>query len=225
MELVGRPIRVDNETAVSSVWAVPSGYDPDRGTALILAHGAGSDMHHEFMVDLQRRLAGAGHLTILFNFPYREQGRRAPDRRPRLEATLRAVLKEVRESPLSGARVLIGGKSMGGKIASYLAASGEAVNGLVFLGYPLHPPYRQQQLRTSHWDKIQCPALFIQGTRDALCNLDLLGRELKRFGGPAKVHCIEGGDHSFHTPKRLGRTQAQVRSEMNEEIQRWLNAM
>ena len=224
MDLQGRSIKVANDMAVSSVWAVPSGYDPDHGTALILAHGAGTDMNHEFMVDFQRRLAEAGLLTIRFNFPYKEQGRRAPDRRPRLEATFRAVCKELRDCPLNAARLFIGGKSMGGRIASYLAASEEDVSGLVFLGYPLHPPNRQQQLRTSHWKKIQCPALFIQGTRDALCNLDLLGTELKHFGGPTEAHFIEGGDHSFKTLKKLGRTQAQVRDEISEEIQRWLNA-
>ena len=225
MDLQSKSIKVEDDIAVSSVWAVPSGYDPGHGTALILAHGAGTDMNHEFMVDFQHRLAEAGLLTIRFNFPYQEQGRRPPDRRPRLEATFRAVLKELRDSPLNAGRIFIGGKSMGGRIASYLAASEEDVSGLVFLGYPLHPPNRQQQLRTSHWEKIQCPALFIQGTRDTLCNLDLLGRELKAFGGPTEVHFIEGGDHSFKTLKKLGRTQAQVRFEISEEIQRWLNAV
>ena len=225
MDLENRSIEVENGMAVSSVWAVPSAYDPDRGTALILAHGAGADMNHEFMVDFQSRLTEAGSLTIRFNFPYTEQGRRAPDRRPRLEATFRAVLKRFRDSSLNAARVFIGGKSMGGRIASYLAASGEDVSGLVFLGYPLHPPNRHQQLRTSHWEKIRCPALFIQGTRDALSSLDLLGAELKRFGGPTEVHVVEGGDHSFKTLKKLGRTPAQVRGEISEEIQRWLNAV
>ena len=182
-------------------------------------------MDHEFMVDFQSRLTEAGHLTIRFNFPYKELGRRAPDRRPRLEATFRAVLKGLRDSAMNTARVFVGGKSMGGRIASYLAASGENVSGLVFLGYPLHPPKRPQQLRTSHWEDIRCPALFIQGTRDALCSLDLLGTELKRFGGPTHVHFIEGGDHSFKTLKKLGRTRVQVRGEICEEIQRWLNAV
>ena len=225
MDLQNRSIEVEEGMAVSSVWAVPSAYEPDRGTALILAHGAGADMNHEFMVDFQTRLTEVGNLTIRFNFPYKEQGRRAPDRRPRLEATFRAVLKGLRDSRLNAARVFIGGKSMGGKIASYLAASGEDVSGLVFLGYPLHPPNRRQQLRTSHWEEIRCPALFIQGTRDALCGLDLLSTELNKFGGLTQVHVVEGGDHSFKTLKKLGRTPVQVRDEISQEIQQWLNAV
>ena len=225
MDLQNRSIEVEEGMAVSSVWAVLSAYEPDRGTALILAHGAGADMNHEFMVDFQTRLTEVGNLTIRFNFPYKEQGRRAPDRRPRLEATFRAVLKGLRDSRLNAARVFIGGKSMGGEIASYLAASGEDVSGLVFLGYPLHPPNRRQQLRTSHWEEIRCPALFIQGTRDALCGLDLLSTELNKFGGLTQVHVVEGGDHSFKTLKKLDRTPVQVRDEISQEIQQWLNAV
>ena len=225
MDLQNRSIKVENDMAVSSVWAVPSTYDRDRGTALILAHGAGADMNHEFMVDFQSRLAEAGNLTIRFNFPYKEQGRRAPDRRPRLEATFRAILKGLRDSRLNTARVFIGGKSMGGRIASYLAASGEDVSGLLFLGYPLHPPGRQEQLRTSHWEKIRCRSFFVQGSRDSLCSLRLLMREMERLAGPSNLHVVEGGDHSFRTLKKLGRTPAQVRDEISEEIQRWLKAV
>ena len=124
MDLQSKSIKVEDDIAVSSVWAVPSGYDPEHGTALILAHGAGADMNHEFMVDFQHRLAEAGLLTIRFNFPYKEQGRRPPDRRPRLEATFRAVLKELRVCPLNAGRIFIGGKSMGGRIASTREPSG-----------------------------------------------------------------------------------------------------
>ena len=177
------------------------------------------------MVDFQRRLAEAGNLTILFNFPYKEQGRRAPDRQPRLEAALRAVLNRLRASQLHPSRVFLGGKSMGGRIASHVAASGEELDGLLFLGYPLHPPRRPEKLRTSHWPKIHCPGLFIQGTRDPLCDLDLLRRELQGFGGPATVFVVEGGDHSFRTPAKLGRTPDAVRSEVGREIKRWLNVL
>ncbi len=225
MELQDRSIRVAEDLVVSSVWAVPSSFDRDQGTAVILAHGAGADMNHEFMVDFHGRLAEAGNLAIRFNFPYKEQGRRAPDRRPLLEATFRAVVQGLRESPLSTRRVIIGGKSMGGRIASYLAASEEKVSGLLFLGYPLHPPGRQEQLRTSHWEKIQCRSFFVQGSRDSLCSLRLLMQEMERLTGPVNLHVVEGGDHSFRTLKKLGRTPAQVREEISQEIQRWLNAV
>ncbi len=222
MERQERSVQVEGGLFVSTLWAVPPGYRSDPGTAVILAHGAGADMKHEFMFDFQERLTKAGHLTVLFNFPYKEQGRRAPDRRPRLESTYRAVVEELRSSRLNPTRLFIGGKSMGGRIASYLAAHEEAFEGLVFLGYPLHPPGRQDRLRTSHWPDIKCPGLFVQGTRDALCNLDLLGKELAGWGGKAALHIVEGGDHSFRVLKRLGRTPEDVRSEISEVISNWL---
>ena len=223
MERQERSVQVEDGLFVSTLWAVPPAYCSKAGTALILAHGAGADMNHEFMIDFQKRLTEEGHLTVLFNFPYKEKGRRAPDRIPRLEATFRAVIERLRESRLNPTRLFIGGKSMGGRIASYIAASGNDLDGLVFLGYPLHPPGCPDRLRSSHWQDIEAPALFVQGTRDALCDLDLLGHELSGWRGPTTLYIVEGGDHSFTTLKRLGRTNEDVRSEISEAIANWLN--
>ena len=112
---------------------------------------------------------------------------------------------------------------MGGRIASYIAAAGDELDGLVFLGYPLHPPGRPDRLRSFHWQDIEDSALLVQGTRDALCDLDLLGHELSGWSGPTTLYIVEGGDHSFTTLKRLGRTKEDVRSEISEVISSWLN--
>ncbi|NIQ28103.1 MAG: hypothetical protein GTN88_17035, partial [Gammaproteobacteria bacterium] len=146
-----------------------------------------------------------------FNFPYKEKGRKLPDPAPKLEATWRAVLERVRSDPkFAFGRVFIGGKSLGGRMASRVVAAGEAVDGLVFLGYPLHPAGKPQKQRTAHFPQISVPSLFIQGTRDALCDLDLLRKALAQIPARAELHLVEGGDHSFARPKRMGIAEQQT---------------
>ncbi len=202
-----RQITVTADTQVSSVWSVPSNYEAENGTALILAHGAGNDMDNPLLTAVHTELAQRGWLTIRFKFPYKERGRKLPDRAPVLEATWQTVIAAVRDDPkLSPKQMFFGGKSMGGRIVSQVVASGTGCAGLVFLGYPLHPANRPEELCAHHLPMIRCPMLFIQGSRDALCNLDLLKPLLNRSQGPAKLHVIEGGDHSFNVLKGLGRS-------------------
>lgn len=218
-----RQIAVTTDTQVSSVWSAPCNYAAENGTALILAHGAGNDMDNPLLTAAHTELARRGLLTIRFNFPYKERGQKLPDRAPVLEATWRAVIAAVRDDPkLSPKQMFLGGKSMGGRIASQVVAAGTGCNGLVFLGYPLHPANRPEQLRTHHLPMIRCPMLFIQGSRDALCSLDLLNASLNQLQVEAKLHVIEGADHSFNVLKKLGRSQADVQREIIQVVADWL---
>jgi hypothetical protein len=224
MEPLARPVAVSPEVTVSSLWAVPPRYD--RGRALVLAHGAGNDMHGEFISFVHAALAERGTLTVKFNFPYTERGARAPDRPPLLQATWRAVARAVREHPeLAPRRLVLGGKSMGGRVASVLAADGEACDGLVLLGYPLHPAGQPQQLRVEHLPRIRVPMLFVQGTRDALCDMARLESVLASLAAPVTLHRIEEGDHSFAVPKRLGRDPQAIREEIAGVVERWLTQL
>jgi len=210
---------------VSAAIAYPDGFTAGRVPGVILAHGAGNDMTQPLLVAVHEGLARHGYLSVTFNFPYTEQGRRAPDPAPVLEACYRSVLAAVRtDKTLRPPRVVIGGKSLGGRIASHLAAQGEAIDGVLLLGYPLHPPGKPEKLRAEHLPRITAPLLFFAGTRDSLCTLDLLRRTLKKLVAPVTLHVIAEGDHSFVVPKRTGRTQADVDEEIITASSTWLRA-
>ena len=189
-------------------------------TAVVLAHGAGGDRRAPLLTTVARGLAAAGHRVVLTNFPYSEDGRRAPDPPALLEATVDAVATYA-ERTLGARRVILGGKSMGGRMASQLVAKGRAAAGLVFLGYPLHPPGRIDQMRDAHLAAIAPPMLFIQGTRDAFARWDLIEAVVSRLPR-ATLHRVEDGDHSFRVPRRAGRATAEVEAEIVTAITSWL---
>ena len=208
---------------VSAVVAYPEGFTAGRVPGVILAHGAGNDMTNPFLVAVHEGLARHGYLSVRFNFPYTEQGRRAPNPAPVLEACYRSILAAVRaDKGLRPSQLVIGGKSLGGRIASQLAAQGVTVEGVLLLGYPLHPPGRPEKLRTEHLTRISVPMLFFAGTRDPLCTLELLRQTLKRLFVPVKLHVIAEGDHSFVVPKRSGRTQEDVYEEIITVSSAWI---
>ena len=198
-----------------------------RAATLILAHGAGAPQSSAFMVDFARGLARRGCQAVTFNFPYTEQGRRLPDRAPTLEACFRDVIAAIRaRADLGTGPLVIGGKSMGGRIASHLAAQGLAdLAGLVALGYPLHPPGRPEQLRALHLARIRQPMLIVQGSRDAFGTPEELRPVLGPLGATATLHVVEGGDHSFKVPKRGPITQEEVFERVQEEIARWIGRL
>ena len=168
----------------------------DPAAALVLAHGAGAGQRSPWMVKAATALAERGITCATFDFPYITAGRKVPDRAPVLEAHWRDVLKDARGT-LSELPIFIGGKSMGGRIASHIAAEGvEDVRGLVFFGYPLHPPGQPDKRRDAHLPKIAQPMLFIQGSADTFGNeaeMWALMPALQR----AELHIVPGGDHSF----------------------------
>jgi hypothetical protein len=154
-----------------------------------------------------------------------EQGRRLPDSKDKLEACYRAVIETVARRQGAGGAVAIGGKSMGGRIASQVAAAGAPdVAGLVLLGYPLHPPGKKDQLRDKHLSEIKAPMLFVQGSRDAFGTPQELAPILKKLKAPAELYEVAGGDHSFKVPKSAGVTQADVHKAVQDRIDQWLRA-
>lgn len=216
-------IDLDGGDSVCAVLRLPQESDQNRFELLALAHGAGADMRSAFLSYVCESVAAAGIATLKFNFPYMEKGRKAPDPARKLEATWRSVLDRLRDDPALGfANVFVGGKSLGGRMASRVVAQGEPVAGLVLLGYPLHPPGKPEKLRTEHFPRISVPSLFIQGTRDPLCDLTLLRQALPRIPGRADLHLVEGGDHSFNVLKRMGVPQEQVWKDIVARLVDWL---
>lgn len=194
------------------------------GITLILAHGAGAGQLHPFMRLFANGLADRGLDVMTFNFVYMDQGRKVPDPKAKLEACYRAVVDAARkQKSLKGNRLAIGGKSMGGRIASQVAAeNSDDIAGLVFLGYPLHPPGRPEKLRDAHLPQIKVPMLFAQGARDAFGTREEIEALIKRLKLPATLYAIEGGDHSLKAPKSLGLTQEEVYAKTMDEVFRWL---
>ena len=192
----------------------------DRVVAL--GPGAGSTRRQPALVALAEALAASGRRAVLFNFPYSEAGGRRPDPPATLEATVRAVAEHAR-GVLAARRLVLGGRSMGGRIASQAVAAGLPADGLVFLAYPLHPPGRPEQLRDRYLPNVAVPMLFVQGTRDDFARPDLLDAVLAGLGDRATLHRVRGGDHSFAVLKRSGRKPAEVREEIHDTVLRWLD--
>ena len=191
------------------------------GIGLILGPGAGAPQTSGFMVTFASELAARGIDVVTFNFLYMEQRRRVPDPNAKLEACYRAVIEAVARRKLG--KLAIGGKSMGGRIASQVAALGAAeVAGLVLLGYPLHPPGRPEELRVKHLPAIETPMLFVQGSRDAFGTPEELRPFMQKLKAPAELHVVEGGDHSFKVLKRAGLSQADVYKSVQDRIDQWL---
>jgi hypothetical protein len=188
---------------------------------LILGHGAGAGQRSAFMVDFAHALSALGVDVVTFNFLYTEQGRRIPDRAPALEACYRAAIDAVSAHVESARRALfIGGKSMGGRIATQVAAADPQLRlaGLVLLGYPLHPPGKPDQRRDRHLPAIARPMLFVQGTRDAFGTPDELAPILDTLQPVPAVHVVAHGDHSFKVPTKDPAAQARVYAEAQHAI-------
>lgn len=172
----------------------------------VYAPGAGSNIHDPFGAYAARVLAGQGVATVRFQFPYMEAGRRGPDRPPTLEATWRAVIAHVRDAKT---RLVVGGRSMGGRIASMVVAGGVEVDALALFAYPLHPPGKPEQLRIEHLASIMTPTLFVSGTNDAFGAPDEL-RAASNIVKGSKLHLLDRADHGFAVPKSSGRTRDDV---------------
>ena len=190
-------------------------------SVLILAHGAGADMNHEFMAYFAERLGSDDLAVARFNFRYIDAGRRSPDKQPVLEDTYRDVVQEITDDR-SPQRLFIGGKSMGGRIGSHIVATGAEANGLVYLGYPLHPPGRPERIRDAHLGDIKAPQLFVEGTRDPFCPLDTLEEVIGKRKLKADVVVIDDGDHSLKVRKSSGRSTKQAWDEAIAAIATWI---
>jgi len=217
-EATERRLRVADGVDVSALLLSPA-----RARALyVLAHGAGAGMRHGFMETIAKRLHARGVATLRYQFPYVERGMRRIDPEPLLLATIRAAVAMGREEA-GGLPLIAGGKSMGGRMTSRAAAIEplEGVAGLAFLGFPLHPAGLPGISRAEHLANVPLPMLFLQGTRDALADLDLLRPVLERLGARATLVVIEHADHMFHVLKRSGRTDEQVLDELADAVAAW----
>ncbi len=219
-------IPISKEDKVSGVISVPADFRKEKTIGVILAHGAGNDMENPLIVDLARGLADAGFLTLRFNFLYKEKGRKAPDSLKKLEMTWMQVYRFLETHPKYATdKIIAAGKSMGGRVASQMAASGDLpAAGLIFLGYPLHPPGKKDQLRDAHLYDLQAPLMFFAGSRDPFCDLALLHPILDRLKSDWDLDIIEGGDHSFRLPKSANISQQEVHDHILGKTVEWLKA-
>ena len=185
----------------------------------ICAHGAGGHKDDAAMLRLARALEPAGFEVVRFNFPYREKGSKRIDPMPVLKDAFRNRIKDVK------GRLILGGRSMGGRVASMLAAEGFRCDGLLLAAYPLHPAGAPQKLRDAHLAAIRCPVLCLNGTRDALCRRDLMEAVLKKVATKWDMRWLEGADHSFRVLKSSGRTDRDVDAEVSAAASAWLTGL
>jgi len=190
-------------------------------SVLILAHGAGADMNHEYMAYFADKLGSDDLAVARFNFRYTDEGRRSPDKQPILEETYREAVQQVTDERSPGS-LFLGGKSMGGRIGSHIVADGTQADGLVYLGYPLHPPGRPERIRDAHLDDIKVPQLFVEGTRDPFCPLETLAEVIGKRRLKADVVVIDDGDHSLKVRKSSGRSTEQAWDEAIGAIATWI---
>ena len=198
---------------------------PSATLLLVLAHGAGAGINHTFMTAIANQLAEDNVATFRYQFPYMEQRRRVPDKQPILTATVAAAVR-IAAQLAPRLPLFAGGKSMGGRMTSLAASEQklEAIKGLIFFGFPLHPPKRPSIKRAEHLQLVKQPMLFLQGTRDDLADLTLLRPICESLGPQTTLHVIEGADHSFHVLKRSGKTDSQVLAELSGTVKAWTTA-
>jgi predicted alpha/beta-hydrolase family hydrolase len=204
---------------------------PKRGAdrAVLLAHGAGSDMHAATLERVADELAAAKIPSLRFNYPYRDAGRKSPDRAAVLDAATREAAAELaRVTKLSPERLVLGGRSMGGRYCSIVVGDDEnpvPALGLLLLGYPLHAPGKPDQPRVEHFPRLRVPCLFVSGTRDSLASQDALSAAVKAIKGPVTMHWLESADHGYRPKKSSGRTVEDVATEVAEVSTAWVQSL
>lgn len=214
--------------AVDTVSAVVHRPTRPGRPAFLLTHGAGGDMEGAGLIALCDAIAARGHLVVRANLPYRESGRKAPPRADRSVPGFHALFASARELAPRTPWV-VGGKSYGGRVASLAVADGLDAVGLLFYGYPLHPPGKPEKLRVEHWPDVKVPCLFLQGDRDTFSDPLLLEENLRRLPRRAAVHVVEGGDHSLkvagaHAPDGKPRSAAEVTASLGSVVDDWARA-
>lgn len=210
---------VTREIAVSGILQVPE----KASACYVMAHGAGAGMTHPFMAAVADGLAERQVATLRYQFPSMERGSKRPDKPALAQATVRAAVAEAARL-VPSLPLFAGGKSFGGRMTSQAQAEVAlpAVQGLVFLGFPLHPAKKPSDTRAQHLLGIGIPMLFLQGTKDALADMALLEAVVEKLGQRTSLCKVDDGDHAFHVPKRSGRTDAEVLAEMLDELVRWI---
>jgi predicted alpha/beta-hydrolase family hydrolase len=219
-------IPLTSDESTSAILTLPPSKKCVHRTGVITAHGAGNEMENPLLAAFTDGLAKAGYPALRFNFPYKEKGLKAPDRPEKLEDTWAVVCRYFREdSGVNVTHIIAAGKSMGGRIASQMVADKKLpVEGLIFLGYPLHPTGDLSRIRDAHLYQINVPMLFFAGTRDSLCDLGKLQIVLNKLSAPWKLDIIEGGDHSFHVPKAMGIKESDTFAHIVKTTVQWLES-
>ena len=192
-------------------------------SVFVFGHGAGAGMDHSFMADLAAALGDRGIATLRYQFPFMEAGSKRPDDPATAQGAVRAAVAEA-AAQLPGIPLYAGGKSFGGRMTSQAQAAQPlaGVRGLVFVGFPLHPAGKPGTQRADHLAGVKVPLLFLQGTRDALADLDLVRTTVSQVGPHATLHVVDGADHAFHVLVRSGRSNAQVLEELAETTAAWM---
>jgi hypothetical protein len=214
-------LQVPGSGAVDAALIAPEGTPAQA--LFVFAHGAGAGMRHAFMVKLSAALVQRGIATLRFQFPYMQRESKRPDSPPVAQAAIRAAVAAARER-MPGVPLFAGGKSFGGRMTSMAQAAEPlaGVGGIVFVGFPLHPPKELDIARADHLSQVQVPMLFLQGTRDELADPGLVRRVVASLKPRATLHIVEGGDHSFDVLVRSGRTEGEVRGELADAIAQWI---
>ena len=208
-------IAVTPEVAVTGSVGIPAWWPSGHRVGIVLAHDTGTNMEQEFLATLHTRLGEHGYLTLLFNFPFAEQRKKRPDPFPLLERTFRAAATSlVRDPQIAPARLFFGGMGLGARVASQVVAQGQTADGVVCLGFPLHPSGKPNQQKADSLFRIICPVLFVQGSRDPYCRIDRLEILLRRIGAPTRLHVVQDADHSFGLIKRSSRSPEEVSEEV-----------
>ena len=220
-------IDISGTGPVSAVMSAPDRIQGSASTGVIIAHGASNNMNNDLIVAFSEGLADAGYITLRFNFPSTEKGKKSPDGQATLVRTWQHVYAWLkRNNQVSVDRIITAGKSMGGRVAAQMVAEGQLdAAAMIFLGYPLHAPGRTDQLRDAPLFQIKAPMLFIEGTQDPLCNLARLRQVLGRLHGSVALESIEGGNHSFKLPSSLSRSAADVHRQIVEKSVWWLASL
>lgn len=219
-----RDVRFTASESVGEVSAILERPD-DARCLYVFAHGAGAGMRHPFMERMSARLADRAIATFRYNFVYMEAKKSRPDARPLLLSTVRSAVAAA-AAAATDLPVFAGGKSMGGRMTSGAAAEGglDDLRGIVFFGFPLYPPGKPSTERADHLDDVRAPLLFLEGTRDAFAGLEVLRPVCERLGDRATLHVEDGADHSFHVPKRSGRTDDDVMATLADVTRDWMFA-
>ena len=217
-------IPAGSDESVSGILSAPEGVEPAKTTGVIFAHGAANDMNNPLIRFVSRGLALAGYVTLRFNFLYKEKGKKSPDSQAKLVQTWQSVYQFFSTHPEFCPKTIVAcGKSMGGRVASQMVAEGMLpVSKLVFLGYPLHAPGKKDQLRDAHLYTIPIPMLILAGTRDTLCDLNILKTVLDRLKAQWDLEVIDGGDHSFRVPKSHPVSQEDTYAQILLAVTGWL---
>jgi predicted alpha/beta-hydrolase family hydrolase len=208
---------------VSAVLGVPRWWPTGARVSVVLAHGAGRDMTDPVVENLHRELTERRYLSLRFNFPFAEAGKRGVDTLPVLRRTYKAAISALAQDPTAApAHLFIGGKGLGGQIAAELAGARVRIDGVFFLGFPLHPKGKPDEAKPELLYRIIAPMLFLQGTRDVTCDLDSLRRALTRVGATTALQICQEADHHFKVLKRSGRSEEEIHAEILAGVDGWI---